>query len=126
LEYDVAAARSECDLHGVGQGVEAALETAAGVLVKSDDLSHGLVSSLPDVIHSELALADEECQRAVWHSTAGSASRPAASGGGQLRDGARVGHELEPAVTGCEADHRSRVVDEPDRGESICLRPRRV
>ena len=50
LENDVATARAERDLDGVGQDVEAALEAATGLFVESNDLCHGYVSSLPDEI----------------------------------------------------------------------------
>src|SRR5690606_10795449 len=72
LEHDVATARSERDLDGVGQRVEAALEAPAGLLVESDDLCHEFVSSLPDV---DLALTSRECQTQSWHSGTESASR---------------------------------------------------
>ena len=49
LEHDVATARAERHLDGVGQNVEAALEAAAGLLVESNDLCHVCFSSLPDV-----------------------------------------------------------------------------
>ena len=70
------------DLDGVGENVQAALEAAAGLFVESNDLCHGLVSSLPDVVHftwictesasarfgRPLALTMCECQVPFWHS----------------------------------------------------------
>ena len=43
LENDVAALGAEGDPHGVGEGVEAPLETTPGLLVERDDLSHRVV-----------------------------------------------------------------------------------
>ena len=40
VEHDVAALRAQGDLDGVGEGVEAALHAAAGLLVEGDDLGH--------------------------------------------------------------------------------------
>ena len=54
LEHDVAAARAEGHLDGVGEHVEAALEAAAGLFVESNDLCHVCFSSLPDVIKDSL------------------------------------------------------------------------
>ena len=48
LEHDVATARAERHLDGVGQDVEAALEAATGLLVESDDLCHGVSRPFPD------------------------------------------------------------------------------
>ena len=48
LENDVATARAQGHLDGVGQDVEAALEAATGLFIESDDLCH-VCSSLPDV-----------------------------------------------------------------------------
>ncbi len=82
LQHDVAAAGAEGDAHGVRQDVQAALEAAAGLLVESDDLCHGCVSSLPDVFQAlsnprdaggSLALITLECQEVFWHSRMGSA-----------------------------------------------------
>ncbi|OEI67489.1 DNA polymerase II large subunit [Curtobacterium sp. ER1/6] len=91
LEDDVAAARAERHLHGVGQGVQAALEATTGLLVESNDLSHVSFSSLPDVVHGGpagtqrervptpiLALAGCECNTAGRHgSTSQDTPRPA-------------------------------------------------
>ena len=41
LEHDVAALGAQGDLDGVGEGVHPALETAAGLLVESNQLRHG-------------------------------------------------------------------------------------
>src|SRR5271165_69088 len=40
VDYDVAAARAQRHLHGVGELVDATLERAAGVLVELQDLGH--------------------------------------------------------------------------------------
>jgi len=60
LEHDVAAAGAEGHLDGVGQGVQAALEAAAGLLVESDDLCHKCVVP-PGRWLSDLALNKMEC-----------------------------------------------------------------
>ena len=54
LEHDVAAARAEGHLDGVGEHVEAALEAATGLFVESNDLCHVCFSSLPGRLKDSL------------------------------------------------------------------------
>ena len=76
LEDDVAAARAERHLDGVGQDVQAALEAAAGLLVESNDLCHvflvppGRMRKIPS-----FSTRSDGVLKRFWHSRRWSARR---------------------------------------------------
>jgi hypothetical protein len=81
LQHDVAPARAESHLHGVSENVHAPLETATGLFVEGDDLSH-IGTVLPQVWTSQ----------AVW--------TPATAGAQPLTTYGSSGSTLDAGVPG--------------------------
>ena len=83
LQDDVAAARAQRHLDGVGEGVHAALEPAARLLVERDHLRHEVLSSVgmtqsrrcrPGARDGRPATLRRSHRSDIWHSTVSSAS----------------------------------------------------
>ena len=96
LQDDVAATRAQRHLDGVGEGVHAALEPAARLLVERDHLRHGVLSSVGMTQSRRCRLGARDGRPAtlrrphrsdIWHSTVSSASPCLALRGAECNEG---------------------------------------